>query len=142
MSTTPMVRIARTQMRPIVVKLLNAQGGLCPLCRSIIDLSIPKEGVLDHDHNTGEVRGILHRWCNGQLGKVEAAAIRAKKAISHTEWLENAIVFIKTGKSGLMYPSHKTEDEVRAARALKEKQRRAKIKMQEIMKARGAQNDS
>jgi hypothetical protein len=129
-----LVKIARTQMRGVVVKLLKDQGGLCCLCKEPIDLAIAKEGVIDHDHSTGEVRGVLHRWCNGQLGKVEGAATRAKRGGTMLHWLKNAVDLIENGKSGLMYPSHKTDDEKKAARALKERTRRAQLKVREIMK--------
>lgn len=131
-----MMRIARTQMKAITVKLLKEQNGLCLLCESAIDLSIPKEGVLDHDHATGEVRGVLHRWCNGQLGKVENAAIRAKKTLTYDRWLANAVKHIQNNRVGLMYPSHKTDDEKRVERNLKEQKRRAAAKVREAMKAR------
>jgi len=106
------------------------QKGLCKLCG--------KEHKrrplnVDHDHTTGEVRGALHRWCNGQLGKVEAAAVRAKRGGTHTDWLTNAITFITTASTGFMYPSHKTDDEKRVAKALAERKRKAAIKVREAM---------
>lgn len=131
-----LLKIARTQMRPVVVKILREQGGVCCLCKEPIDLEIPKEGILDHDHATGEIRGVLHRWCNGQLGKVEGAATRAKRGGTMIHWLANAVDYIQNGKSGLMYPSHKTEVEKKAERALKERQRRAATKVREVMKQR------
>jgi Recombination endonuclease VII len=45
--------------------LLVAQGGKCPIC-----LTEPAEH-LDHDHATGEVRGVLCFNCNGALGRFE-----------------------------------------------------------------------
>lgn len=133
-----LIKIARTQMRAVVVKLHKQQGGLCPLCKEPIDLKIPKEGVMDHDHHTGEVRGVLHRWCNAQLGKVENAAIRAKRNGTYEQWLRNMVTYIDEAKSGLMYPTHKTEEEKRAERALKEKKRRAQLKVREAMAKRTA----
>ncbi len=138
-----LIKIARTQMRPIVVKLLKAQGGVCCLCKEPIDLEIPKEGILDHDHGTGEVRGVLHRWCNGQLGKVEGAATRAKRNGTMIHWLSNAVDYIQNGRSGMMYPGHKTEAEKKVERALKERQRRAATKVREVMQKRAeALNDT
>lgn len=136
----PLVKIARTAMKGTTIKLLRDQGGLCLLCKSEIDLKVPKEGVIDHDHATGEVRGILHRWCNSQLGKVENAAIRAKRGLTYQEWLRNAVTYIDESKTGLMYPTHKTEDEKRAAKNLAERKRRAAIKVREAM-AKRALND-
>ncbi len=48
-----------------------AQGGRCAICRTLNE-----EEVLhvDHDHESGEVRGLLCRACNlgiGHLGSIE-----------------------------------------------------------------------
>lgn len=133
---TKLVKLARSQQRPIVLKLYREQGSVCAVCKEPIDFKIKGEGVLDHDHETGEVRGTLHRWCNGQLGKVENAAIRAKRNGSYQEWLASAVLYIQTAKTGYMYPSHKTEDEKREAKNLAERKRRAALKAREALKAR------
>lgn len=46
-------------------KLLSSQGGTCAIC-----LDPPKQihFHIDHDHITGEVRGILCSRCNGMIG--------------------------------------------------------------------------
>ena len=49
-------------------KLLTEQGNL----DLITKLEIPnKQAVLDHDHKTQFVRGVLHRQSNAVLGKIE-----------------------------------------------------------------------
>lgn len=136
-----LVKLARSQMRAIVIKLYKEQGSVCAVCKEPIDLTVKGEGVLDHDHITGEVRGTMHRWCNGQLGKVENAAIRAKRGLTHAQWLANAVDYIHNAKTGFMYPSHKTEDEKRTARNLAERNRRAKLKAAEAMKRMRANSD-
>ena len=42
--------------------MMSAQGGLCALCRTR-----PATQV-DHDHETGAIRGILCLYCNAGLG--------------------------------------------------------------------------
>ncbi len=55
------------------------QGGQCLLC--------PREAtVIDHNHITGKVRGLLCHRCNSQMGLMEDPSWR-KKA---TEYLEEA----------------------------------------------------
>jgi hypothetical protein len=52
--------------------LMAAQDGLCPICVLPFIVPIRQEGrwtswdlpSIDHDHETGAVRGILHRRCN------------------------------------------------------------------------------
>jgi Recombination endonuclease VII len=46
-------------------ELLAQQHGLCALCGK------PPDGenlMVDHDHETDEVRGLIHRFCNSLLG--------------------------------------------------------------------------
>jgi len=45
--------------------MLAAQHGLCALCGK------PPDGeklMVDHNHETDEVRGLIHRFCNSLLG--------------------------------------------------------------------------
>lgn len=57
-----------------VEQMLEAQHGTCAICERT--LSLPQgdggvardEAVVDHDHNTGTVRGILCPLCNHGLG--------------------------------------------------------------------------
>ena len=50
--------------------LLNLQNGVCAICGQ--EESIPnKRLAVDHDHKTGEVRGLLCTSCNTKLGWYE-----------------------------------------------------------------------
>jgi formate dehydrogenase maturation protein FdhE len=45
-------------------KLLDEQNGVCAIC-----FEVPKTRlVIDHDHSTGQVRGLLCYNCNSGLG--------------------------------------------------------------------------
>jgi len=119
-----MRKLTRTQLRGWAIShLKNAQSGLCPLCGKPIDYSIPREAVVDHNHDTGEIRGVLHRSCNAAEGKVSNAAARwGAKSTSYADiipFLENLIQYLKRSGTGLMYPGHKTPEEVAEARRVK-----------------------
>lgn len=51
----------------------SAQGGLCALCPASLD-----KPHVDHDHNTGVVRGLLCHRCNIRLGGWDDIEWRAK----------------------------------------------------------------
>lgn len=46
-------------------RILETHGAFCHICGSLSDL------VIDHNHNTGLIRGILCRSCNTKLGWLE-----------------------------------------------------------------------
>jgi hypothetical protein len=49
------------------LQMLASQGGRCPVCRT--DAPAGVGWCVDHDHVTGQVRGILCDWCNQALGR-------------------------------------------------------------------------
>lgn len=44
--------------------LHDSQSGACPVCQR----PLGSDAAVDHDHKTGQVRGLLHRNCNIALG--------------------------------------------------------------------------
>lgn len=76
--------ITPEEFKAMVVK----QEGKCPICNGVLELGVDgrsgKRAVIDHDHATGRVRGVLCRRCNLGLGLVERDG-----------WLDKAIAFIK-----------------------------------------------
>lgn len=120
MSERALRKLARSQMPSFKVRKLKEQGGLCPLCNTPIDLKIKGEGVIDHDHDSGEIRGILHRSCNAAEGKVANAAGRwGAGGMAYSlivPWLENMIAYLKAPGCGMIYHTHLTEEEKRLKR--------------------------
>lgn len=112
-------KIPRSQQRTFVYKLHKEQGGVCPLCAKPIDLATKGEAVLDHCHESGQVRGILHRSCNAAEGKVANAAGRwGAKSMDYdtavVPFLERLVAYLKKPKHNLIYPTHLTPEEARA----------------------------
>lgn len=73
--------------------------------------------VVDHCHESGEIRGVLHRSCNSAEGKVINAAGRwGAKSMKYEDvipYLRNLVEYLElanssSGGTGLMYPDHAT----------------------------------
>ncbi|MEV5572026.1 endonuclease VII domain-containing protein [Spirillospora sp. NPDC052269] len=60
-------------------RLLAAQGGICVIC-----LGQPASHV-DHDHDTGQVRGMLCFKCNNGIGQFEDEVRRLEEAADYLE---------------------------------------------------------
>lgn len=78
--------------------LLAAQGNVCALCKQpghiADDKGAPDGFVVDHDHETNIVRGILHRRCNLGIGLFDDDLNRLRAAVdylaNHTKEWTNA----------------------------------------------------
>lgn len=129
-----MRKITRGQLRAIGMRLAQEQGGVCPLCGDPLDFTIKgNKGdsvVVDHCHVTGRIRGALHRSCNGGEGKVASAAGRwivgsMQSSAAIATCLHRIADYLEKEPTDLLYHSHQSEDDKRAARALAQKKRRA-----------------
>jgi len=63
-------------------RLFEAQRGICACC-----LVSPIK-VVDHDHNTGEVRGLLCQACNRGIGQLGDTKVGLEKAVAYLAWSE------------------------------------------------------
>lgn len=55
--------------------LLAEQNGKCAICTRVLDHELvtrttPNKACVDHDHETGEVRGLLCTDCNIGIGRL------------------------------------------------------------------------
>lgn len=129
---TTLRKITRAQVKNVVSTLALKQGGVCPLCKQPLDIRDAGSVVLDHDHISGRIRGALHRSCNSGEGKITQAAgrwIAGKVEYSRViEVLKNLVVYLEQPPTDQVYYTHKTVDERKAAKAAREKERRARIK--------------
>ena len=56
----------------------DAQKGICPIC----DKPLTSKISLDHDHATGEPRGLLHQQCNLKVAQIETHTKKLNYIIS------------------------------------------------------------
>ena len=56
----------------------DAQSGICPIC----DKPLTGKISLDHDHSTGEPRGLLHQSCNLKVAQIETHTKKLNYIIS------------------------------------------------------------
>lgn len=110
------------------------------MCGLHIDLRIKGEGIIDHDHDTGEIRGVLHRSCNAAEGKISNAAARWGCKSSRYEdivaYLQSVVTYLQSKGTGLQYFAHKTVDEKKDAAAAKRKAAKAAIKAKIALRSR------
>lgn len=112
------------------------QDGNCALCGKFVDLTIEREGVVDHNHETGEIRGVLHRSCNSGEGKVANAVgswiAKSMKYSAIIPALKQLLAYYERTGTGMMYPTHvdaaTSALKAKNKRNLVAKERRAKIK--------------
>ena len=141
MSDKALHKVPRSMMRTWALRhLKTVQGGTCPLCGKPIDTAVKGEGVIDHDHDTGEIRGVLHRSCNAAEGKIANAAARwgakSAKYVDIIAYLEALVVYLKKPGTGMMYAMHKTADEKKDERNRKAREARAAVKAKRELLAR------
>jgi hypothetical protein len=69
-------------------ELLRGQGGACPICgKELLLWPEVRPPAVDHDHATGQVRGVLCHSCNLRVGWFE----RAMKSGTQTQVLTQQI---------------------------------------------------
>jgi hypothetical protein len=82
-----MTTLQYTKLNDAEKKLLRDSVPVCPLCDR--ELTTP---VVDHDHDTDVVRGVICNGCNVRLGVLTAFTL---------EWLQRAAPYIDD-KAGIM----------------------------------------
>lgn len=134
-------KLARSTMPSWKTGQIRKQGGVCPLSLKPFDLKDSKNAVVDHDHNTGEIRGVLSRSSNAAEGKVRAAVARwggtGDNDPAILAWLKRLILYLEKPGLGLMYHTHLTEDEKRLKRNADARKVRAAKSARVAVKARG-----
>lgn len=109
---------------------LAEQEGRCALCSLPITAKDP--AVADHDHVTGQMRGVLHRSCNSLLGKLENNRVRygLRDAVRFTKFLHGVVPYLARRRPDdtPLYPTFRDADEKRELRNLRARRARAALK--------------
>lgn len=107
-------------------KIIVEQGGECWLCNIDLKTVVP---CLDHDHETGRIRGVLCQNCNGIEGKIKNLARRAKREKTSYDFVAKVLSYwnhFSALQRQEIHPTHRTEDEKRLRRNKKARERRKK----------------
>jgi hypothetical protein len=103
--------------------LLKLQNNMCALCDEIIE---DGKAVLDHDHKSGQVRGVLHRGCNALEGVIVNNMARNLVQLDRLlKIFGNWQAYHDQIQSQVLHPTHRTSEE-RAQRAKKRAKARRK----------------
>lgn len=111
-------RIKQSEVAGIRERMLKEQDGICPLCGYLIET----DAVLDHDHTTGHIRGVLHRQCNHAEGRVLDWIKRTGKRVNPLEFIKRLRAYWSTDFSENPYHyTHVTEVEREIKRLKKQR---------------------
>lgn len=70
-------------------RILEQQGGVCAICKTATESDNGQPLVVDHDHQTGKIRGLLCDKCNRAIG-----ALKDDNVV-----LNNALLYLNKGQS-------------------------------------------
>src|SRR5690625_750265 len=134
-----MRRLKRTEVRQFKQDLIKQQGGVCPLCLGELPKELSKV-ALDHDHTTGECRGVLHLGCNREEGSVFNTIARwegqGKDYSAVIPFLERLLEYLNANRNGVVYHRHKTDQEQREARIRRARQVRTRRKAKQVLRSK------
>ena len=126
----------RGDMPRIKKELLSKQHGACMFCGGDLTTVTSANVVVDHNHDTGIIRGVAHRGCNGVEGKVLALLKRWGKCSTKLQVIRMlrrlADFYEREPKTEWIYPTHKTALEKKEARNKKAREARARKKQENI----------
>jgi hypothetical protein len=69
-------------------RMYRAQGGVCAVCfekETSKRKGVVRRLCVDHNHATGQVRGLLCSWCNLAIGYLRDDALRAHSVMVYLE---------------------------------------------------------
>ena len=119
--TTTTMKLKYSQVKEFRIQQLVRQNNHCALCGEPLTI---EEAVLDHDHKTGSLRGVIHRGDNILLGKIENAMPRTRVNLSRLGNISKNLIKYLTDVpiSEYLHPTYKTPEE----KAMKKKKGRGR----------------
>jgi hypothetical protein len=121
------MKLSASQVKSHREDTLRNQQGRCVLCCE----QVTDDAVLDHDHKTGHIRGVLHRGCNSMLGVIENNRPRYLLGGSRLfTMLSRVEAYMKADHTGKpLHPTHRTAEQKRVRTNLRAKKARAAKKV-------------
>jgi len=120
-----MTRLKQSDIAIVRARILAVQGGKCAICQ--LGCKAP---CLDHDHDTGAVRGVACSGCNALLGKLENN--HRRYGVQNLHAFSNGVAAYlqrhTLNTTGYLHPTHRTEDEKRLLKNKRARVSRAKAK--------------
>ncbi len=124
-----MDRIKTKEIPEVKAILLAEQDGFCGICGHPLWELPEKDACLDHDHQTGAVRGVLCRNCNSIEGRIHHYTRRACRKRTPLAWLKKLVQYLELhseNQTGIIHSSYRTFGE---KNLLKNKRARKKRKL-------------
>lgn len=100
------MKLKTTEIAGYRETLRKQQRDKCPICGCKLSLNLPS---LDHDHETGDCRGVLCRNCNQVEGRILAWVRRGARGMDTVRFLENLLRYLRKHRanpSGVEHPTH------------------------------------
>lgn len=111
------IRIRHDQICHVRKELEKRNNGHCEICHK--QFTAYDAAVLDHDHDTGQIRGAIHRSCNAAEGKVRTKARWAHRYIGVTDFLIGLGKYLEKYRDSprnYIHPAWKSDEEKRLIR--------------------------
>jgi hypothetical protein len=110
-------KLPNRELKGLRAKKLKRQKGVCPLCKTEI---LEGEDTLDHCHDSGNIRAVLHRSCNAAEGQVKRWSGQRSRGDDPAEWLRNLLRYwSKDYSKNAIHPTHGRKRKRRKRRAKK-----------------------
>lgn len=121
-----MRKLRPSEVASVLKQLVQKQNHVCAICGKAFT---QRDGaVLDHDHDTGFIRGAIHRSCNGAEGRVKTKAHLGHKGVSAADYIIGLGKYLEQHqkpKYPLLHPLYMTAEEKRQKRNAQARARRA-----------------